>query len=154
MAEMMNEIRHALRRGSCFHDGKYRIAAMFERETDEKTLAKYLANEYGTGGHSHTYLDGSRGFVDYDGRGIRMTRKGFSEEYAFLTWSKAVRIIRWMIDNTAYLDQQERLRYAVRKAEYMAALPAAAPEPDQEGSAEDDAPDYEQLTFADLLGGF
>lgn len=150
----MDEIKHALRRGSGFENGKYRIMQMYERETDERELAKLLAKEYGIGGHSHTYLDGESGFVDYDGRGIRMTRKGFSEVFENIAWAKATRIIRWMIDNNDYLNDQERERYAAWKAEHLPASSVPAAEPAASDPQDDDAPDYEQLTFADLMGGF
>ncbi|MGY6766248.1 hypothetical protein ACW73O_14620 [Faecalibacterium prausnitzii] len=40
--------------------------ALYQTQPDRKLRAKALAKEYGIGGHSHDYLDGSSGFVNHD----------------------------------------------------------------------------------------
>jgi len=70
-AEIENELR---KHGSGFAGGKQRIMALYQTQPDRNLRAKALAKEYGTGGHSHDFLDGSRGFVNHDGRGIRKSR--------------------------------------------------------------------------------
>ena len=66
-AEIENELR---RHGSGFTGGKQRIIALYQTQPDRKLRAKALAKEYGIGGHSHDYLDGSRGFVNHDWKGL------------------------------------------------------------------------------------
>ena len=66
-AEIENELR---RHGSGFAGGKQRIMALYQTQPDRKLRAKALAKEYGIGGHSHDYLDGSRGFVNHDWKGL------------------------------------------------------------------------------------
>ena len=65
------EIEHELRKhGSGFQDGKQRIIELYQTQPDRKLRAKALAKEYGIGGHSHDYLDGSSGFVNHDWKGL------------------------------------------------------------------------------------
>ena len=66
-AEIENELR---KHGSGFAGGKQRIMALYQTQTDRSLRAKALAKEYGTGGHSHDFLDGSRGFVNHDWKGL------------------------------------------------------------------------------------
>ena len=67
------EIENALRRGSNFEDSKLRIWQIYQMQPDRKLRAKALAKEYapyGPGGSSHTYLDGSSGWLDHDSKGL------------------------------------------------------------------------------------
>ena len=66
-AEIENEL---CKHGSGFMGGKQRIMALYQTQPDRTLRAKALAKEYGIGGHSHDFLDGSRGFVNHDGRGM------------------------------------------------------------------------------------
>lgn len=68
------EIDHVLRRGSGFAGGRLRIAALYDSHPTPKEAQDFLKEEYGIGGHSHTYLDGTSGFVDYNSKGLRLTR--------------------------------------------------------------------------------
>ena len=63
-AEIENELR---KHGSGFAGGKQRIMALYQTQPDRKLRAKALAKEYGIGGHSQDFLDGSSGFVNHDG---------------------------------------------------------------------------------------
>ena len=65
-----DEIDRMLRTGSNFEGGKIRIYALYQQQGDAKERAAFLKAEYGLGGHSYTFMDGSRGFADYNGRGI------------------------------------------------------------------------------------
>ena len=64
-AEIENELR---KHGSGFQDGKQRIIELYQTQPDRKLRAKALAKEYGIGGHSQDFLDGSSGFVNHDGK--------------------------------------------------------------------------------------
>ena len=66
-AEIENELRE---HGSGFMGGKQRIMALYQTQPDRSLRAKALAKEYGIGGHSHDFLDGSRGFVNHGGKGL------------------------------------------------------------------------------------
>lgn len=67
------DIENALRRGSNFENSKLRIWKIYQLQSDRKLRAKALAKEYapyGRGGSSHTYLDGSSGWLDHDSKGL------------------------------------------------------------------------------------
>ena len=64
------EVNRVLRDGSGFSNGKMRIQALYLSEHDPKKRADYLKEEYGMGGRSWTFSDGSRGFVDYSSKGM------------------------------------------------------------------------------------
>ena len=48
--------------------------ALYQTQPDRKLRAKALAKEYGIGGHSHDFLDSSRGFVNHDWKGLEFER--------------------------------------------------------------------------------
>lgn len=77
-----DEINHALRRGSGFEGGKLRIAAFYASHPTPKAAQDFLKDEYGIGGHSHTYLSGSGGFVDYDRQAMRLSSRGSPNDAA------------------------------------------------------------------------
>ncbi len=83
------EIEHVLRRGSGFEGGKMRIAAFYASHPAPRAAQDFLKEEYGVGGHSHTYLSGSGGFVDYasvhiDGRKYSIEQVDFQQGQATL----------------------------------------------------------------------
>ena len=66
-AEIENELR---KHGSGFMGGKQRIMALYQTQPDRTLRVKALAKEYGVGGHSHDFLDGSSGFVNHNWKGL------------------------------------------------------------------------------------
>ena len=111
------EIDHALRRGSGFAGGKLRIAALYESHPSPKDAQDFLKEEYGIGGHSHTYLDGSSGFVDYNSKGIRLSQRGFSQEMQ-LRWPAVEQHVRRMAETGAYLTEAEHAQFDEMKRVY------------------------------------
>ena len=106
-AEIENELR---RHGSGFAGGKQRIMALYQTQPDRNLRAKALAKEYGIGGHSHDYLDGSRGFVNHDGRGMEFDH--YPEHKKFmLSWTQVEKYIDLMIQSDRYLTDQEKEHY-------------------------------------------
>lgn len=103
------EIDHVLSRGSGYSGGKLRIAALYDSHPSPKAAQEFLKEEYGIGGHSHTYLDGFSGFVDYNGQGLRLTRRGFQEEMK-LRWPAVEQHVRRLVESGNYLDDAERLQ--------------------------------------------
>ena len=95
------ELERDLKRGSQFENGKRRIRAMYNLAMSPVERQKMLAKEYGIGGHSADYMDGSRGFVDYSGKGIKISRWGEEEEKVF-SWSIVDKVIKEMIDDGRY----------------------------------------------------
>ncbi|MBR0090215.1 MAG: hypothetical protein IJP92_00735 [Lachnospiraceae bacterium] len=96
-----SELERDLKRGSQFENGKKRIRAMYDLAVSPVERQKMLAKEYGIGGHSADYTDGSSGFVDYSGKGITISRWGEEEKKTF-SWSVVERILREMVENGRY----------------------------------------------------
>ena len=127
------EIDHVLRRGSGFAGGRLRIAALYDSQPTPKAAQEFLKEEYGIGGHSHTYLDGSSGFVDYNGQGLRLTRRGFQEEMR-LRWPLVEQHVRKLVESGDYLDEAEKqqlddMRSAVAGQELPVPVPRFAYQP-------------------------
>lgn len=124
--------------GSGVFHGKYRIYAFYQTQPGKESTIRFLKKEYGIGGHSHTYLDGSSGFVGHDGKGIAFSDSGFHHKKLF-RWnavharlSELIALDRYLsekekADLPAY-EQEEAQRRAVMREEAAAreALQAAA----------------------------
>ena len=106
-AEIENELR---KHGSGFTGGKQRIMALYQTQPDRKLRAKALAKEYGIGGHSHDYLDGSRGFVNHDGRGMEFDHYPEHKKFT-LSWTQVEKYIDLMIQSDRYLTDKEKEHY-------------------------------------------
>jgi len=106
-AEIENELR---KHGSGFMGGKQRIMALYQTQPDRSLRAKALAKEYGIGGHSHDYLDGSRGFVNHDGRGLEFDHYPEHKKFT-LSWTQVEKYIDLMIQSDRYLTDKEKEHY-------------------------------------------
>ena len=63
-------------------------------------------------GHSHTFLDGSSGFVDYrPGQGMMLRRNGIEEEMV-VKWPSMEKHLRRLIASDHYLSESEKQQYA------------------------------------------
>jgi len=107
-AEIENELR---RHGSGFAGGKQRIMALYQTQPDRKLRAKALAKEYGIGGHSHDFLDGSRGFVNHDWKGLEFDHYPDHQKIT-LKWAQVEKYIDLMIQSDRYLTDKEKEHYA------------------------------------------
>ena len=106
-AEIENELR---KHGSGFEGGKQRIMALYQTQPDRNLRAKALAKEYGIGGHSHDFLDGSRGFVNHDWKGLEFDHYPDHQKIA-LKWTQVEKYIDLMIQSDRYLTDKEKERY-------------------------------------------
>ena len=113
-AEIENELR---KHGSGFQDGKQRIIELYQTQPDRKLRAKALAKEYGIGGHSQDFLDGSSGFVNHDGKGLEFDHYPDHQKVT-LSWTRVEKYIDLMIQSDRYLtDKEKEHRAAVQEAE-------------------------------------
>ena len=103
-AEIENELR---KHGSGFAGGKQRIMALYQTQPDRKLRAKALAKEYGIGGHSHDFLDGSRGFVNHDWKGLEFDHYPDYQKIN-LKWAQVEKYIALMIQSDRYLTDEEK----------------------------------------------
>ena len=104
------EIENALRRGSNVEGSKLRIWKIYQLQPDRKLRAKALANEYapyGLGGSSHTYLDGSSGWLDHDSKGLTFEHYP-DHQKVLLRWDRVEKYIDLMIQSDRYLSDKER----------------------------------------------
>ena len=90
--------------------GKQRIMALYQTQPDRNLRAKALAKEYGIGGHSHDYLDGSRGFVNHDGRGMEFDHYPEHKKFT-LSWTQVEKCIDLMVQSDRYLTDKEKEHY-------------------------------------------
>ena len=107
-AEIENELR---RHGSGFVGGKQRIMALYQIQPDRSLRAKALAKEYGIGGHSHDFLDGSRGFVNHDWKGLEFDHYPEHQKIT-LKWAQVEQYIDLMIQSDRYLTDKEKEHYS------------------------------------------
>ena len=110
-SEIENELR---RHGSGFAGGKQRIMALYQTQPDRKLRAKALAKEYGIGGHSHDFLDGSRGFVNHDWKGLEFDHYPDHQKIT-LKWAQVEKYIDLMIQSDRYLTDEEKEQRATRQ---------------------------------------
>ena len=107
-AEIENELR---KHGSGFMGGKQRIMALYQTQPDRKLRAKALAKEYGIGGHSHDFLDGSRGFVNHNWKGLEFDHYPDHQKIT-LKWAQVEKYIDLMIQSDRYLTDKEKEHYS------------------------------------------
>ena len=90
--------------------GKQRIMALYQTQPDRNLRAKALAKEYGIGGHSHDFLDGSRGFVNHDWKGLEFERYPDHQKIT-LKWAQVEQYIGLMVQSDRYLTDREKELY-------------------------------------------
>ncbi|WP_431834178.1 DEAD/DEAH box helicase family protein [Faecalibacterium longum] len=88
--------------------------ALYQTQPDRKLCAKALAKEYGIGGHSHDYLDGSRGFVNHDWKGLEFVHYPDHQKIT-LKWAQVEKYIDLMIQSDRYLTDEEKEQRATRQ---------------------------------------
>ena len=90
--------------------GKQRIMALYQTQPDRNLRAKALAKEFGIGGHSHDFLDGSRGFVNHNGRGMEFDHYPEHKKFT-LSWTQVEKYIDLMVQSDRYLTDREKEHY-------------------------------------------
>ena len=107
------DIDSVLQRGSGFQNGKYRIYRQFQKNEDSKSNIDFLKKEYGTGGGTHYFPDGTQGHTWHDGKGIAIEKYGSSANPDLvLSWAKVEKRLRELIKNDRYLNEKEKDHYA------------------------------------------
>ena len=101
------DLDNELVRGTGFQDGKYRVYQFYQTIHTEQEALAFLKKEYGIGGHSHTFLDGSSGFVDHDGKGIKFRNYEAGGEQTF-SWRVIDGRLKELIALDRYLTEKEK----------------------------------------------
>ena len=99
--------RAALASGSGFENGKARIIAYYAENHSAKERTAFLKQEYGTGGRSWTFQDGSNGFLDYDASGVKLRSYPNGQEQ-HLKWPEVEKRIHVLIATGQYWDETEQ----------------------------------------------
>ena len=81
--------------------------ALYQTQPDRKLRAKALAKEYGIGGHSYDFLDGSWGFVNHDWKGLEFDHYPDHQKIT-LKWAQVEKYIDLMIQSDRYLTDEEK----------------------------------------------
>ena len=107
------DIDSVLLSGSGFQNGKYRIYRQFQKQEDSKSNIAFLKNEYGIGGGTHYFPDGTQGGQSHDGKGIHIEKHGsYTKPDLILSWAKVEKRLRELIKNNRYLNEKEEVHYA------------------------------------------
>ena len=106
------EIDHVLCKGTGFQDGKFRVYLHYREQHTPKETIDFLKREYGTGGGTHIFTDGTRGNTWHDGKGITITKDSTAEPDAkiILPWAKVQKRIGELIAADRYLNSKEKER--------------------------------------------
>ena len=95
--------RQLIEQGSSYEHGKYRIYSYFLMHRDPKERAKFLSDEYGTGGAS-----GGRIGNDHSGKGLVVFGGlGRGDSAAFLKWNQVAKRIDELIREDKYMTDKE-----------------------------------------------
>ncbi|EOS49010.1 hypothetical protein C810_00111 [Lachnospiraceae bacterium A2] len=112
-AVSQEDIDSVLTAGSSIQNGKYRIYRQFQKQEDKRSNIEFLRDEYGTGGGTYTYPDGTNGHEWHDGKGIAIEKQGsYTAPDLLLSWSKVEKRLRELIRDDRYLNAKEKEHYA------------------------------------------
>ena len=112
-----DEVNCVLQNGSGFANGKMRIQTLYASEHDPKKRADYLKDEYGLGGRSWTFSDGSRGFVDYSAKGMLIRNYEHDVERR-LRWPEVEKMLDVLFRDSRYLSEQDQAEYDRLQEDY------------------------------------
>ena len=120
------DISKMLRGGSGFENGKTRIYALYQQQGDAKARVDFLKAEYGIGGYSFTFDDGTHGFVDFSAKGMVLRSYGHDREVR-LSWTEVDKRLDQLITGGQYLSPTEMEAYLQLEKDYGAPLPLPIP---------------------------
>ena len=156
-----DEIRRALCDGSGFENGKMRIQYYFSQPVlppREETI-RWLKKEYGTGGRSWDFANGSRGWLDYNNKGFEIQCKTDNGRVSHtLTWQEVSSRLQALVQSDHYLSDEERPEYEEWLSDRQAEQAQKASDLEQAKewirdycrTNNFDQPDFEDLRHIDL----
>ena len=140
------DIDAELRNGSGTEGGKLRIYAFYQHQPDAKSAAAFLKEEYGWFGHSHTFLDGDRGFAEYSPKGMKLQHYDPHYEKNY-TWNAVEKRLRTLISEGSYLTDAEKAEYTDLERDYAGVGGVPVPHP-RAGFPRPEIPAVEELSEA------
>jgi N12 class adenine-specific DNA methylase/adenine-specific DNA methylase len=109
------EIEHELLRGTGTQNGKFRVHQLYQAMPDRKTAIDFLKQEYGFYGHSHTFTDGTSGFVDYQPSRGMVIQHYHSNNKVALKWEDVEKHLRALVMADRYLTAEEKAELESRE---------------------------------------
>lgn len=103
--------------GSGHTNGKYHIYEQFLKNQGAKENIEFLKNEYGSGGGTFFFPDGSRGYQSHDAKGISFTKRGLDGDKEILSWSQISKRLGELIAGDRYLSPTEKAKYPAYQEE-------------------------------------
>ena len=106
-----SEIEYELQRGTGTQGGKFRVYDFYKKNPNEKAAADFIKDEFGWYGHSHTFEDGSRGFIDYQPSKGMMINHYDTDKKSTLKWTEIEKHLRALVAANRYLTAEEKAQY-------------------------------------------
>ncbi len=105
--------------GTGFQDGKYRVYLHYQEPHSTKETIDFLKREYGIGGGTHIFIDGTRGNQWHDGKGIFLSKSGsfITNPEIRLSWNQVAKRLGELIAADRYLNSKEKERLPVAQQE-------------------------------------
>lgn len=104
------EIDHLLCRGTGVQNGKFRVYLHYQEQHIPKETVEFLKHEYGIGGGSHIFMNGTSGTQWHDGKGISLSKSGsfITNPDLKLTWNQVAKRLGELIAADRYLNSKEK----------------------------------------------
>lgn len=100
VSTLETEIDNVIKIGSGFVEGKERIAEFYSGNPSKAEAVEFLKNEYGQGGQTIYFTDGTRGYTSYDAKGLKIDNN--NGDVRVLSWSEVDNHIRDLINTGEY----------------------------------------------------
>ena len=116
--------------GSGYGGGKLRIYGLYQHSPTPKEAIAFLNEEYSDYGHSHTFLDGRRGFVNYSSsKGMEIQSYGDGGSTTTIKWPAIEKRLRMLVTEGNYLTETERDRYTEMEHDFAGLGGVPMPKP-------------------------
>ena len=118
-----DEIDAVLRRGGITAGGRNRIYEYFMEHHDMKDAAKFLKNEYGTGGAAPGIPGAYESDASHDAKGLKLAKGkiGSPDVEVLLKWNKVAERVRQLIRTDDFLSPEVR-KYLAERADLLGAI--------------------------------
>ncbi|XCH79243.1 MAG: DEAD/DEAH box helicase family protein [Candidatus Dehalobacter alkaniphilus] len=104
------EVDHVLCKGTGFQNGKFRVYMHYQEQHTPKETISFLKQEYGIGGGTYYFLDGTRGNDWHDSKGISLSKSGsfITNPELRLSWNQVAKRLGELIVVGRYLNGREK----------------------------------------------
>lgn len=106
-----SEIENELKGGTGFKDGKLRVYGIFQENLSPQEMVARIKDAYGWGGHSHTFLDGTRGYIDYQPSNGMTISHYDTDSKITVKWTEVEKHLRALVAADRYLTAEEKAQY-------------------------------------------